>query len=200
MSYMKYKIGVSGSAENNCTPGAFAKAREVGRQIAMANAVCVTGDTVGVPHAAAHGAKAAGGITVGISPAASLQEHVRKYHLPNDDMDLIIYTGFNYSGRNLLFIRSCDGVIFVCGRVGTLNEFTIAFEDQKPIGILMGTGGITTEIEEILEVSKRGKKNIVFDTDPDLLVEKVLAMVEKEDEFRSLPPHHKAKITKGRQR
>lgn len=179
-----YKIGVSGSAENNCAPGAFAKAREVGRQIALAGAVCVTGDTVGIPHAAAHGAKAGRGFTAGISPAISRQEHLRKYHLPSDDLDLIIYTGFQYSGRNLLFIRSCDAAIFICGRVGTLNEFTIAFEDKKPIGILTETGGIVEEIEHLLEVSKRGKGKVVWDSDPKRLVEKVVALVHEEDCIR----------------
>ncbi len=173
-----YKIGVSGSARNNCAPGAFAKAREVGRQIALAGQVCVTGDTKGVPHAAAHGAKAAHGFTVGVSPAVSEQEHLRKYHLPNDDLDIVMYTGFQYSGRNLLFIRACDAVVFVCGRIGTLNEFTIAFEDRKPIGILTETGGVMEEIEHILSLAKRGKGRIVFDDDPHRLIQKLMAEIE----------------------
>jgi uncharacterized protein (TIGR00725 family) len=176
-----YKIGVSGSAANNCLAGAYAKAREIGRQIALSHAVTVTGDTIGVPHSAAHGAKSAGGMTVGISPAASRQEHLRKYNLPNDEMDIVIYTGFQYSGRNLLFIRACDAVIFVCGRMGTLNEFTIAFEDKKPIGILTETGGIVEELDHILEVAKRGRNKIVFDTDPAKLVKKVLELIEQDD-------------------
>lgn len=175
------KIGVSGSAVNNCAPGAYAKAREIGRQIALKGAVCVTGDTSGVPHSAAHGAKAGKGITVGISPAGSRQEHVRKYKLPNDELDIVIYTGFQYSGRNLLFIRACDAVIFVCGRIGTLNEFTIAFEDKKPIGILAESGGIVDELERLLDVAKRGKKLIVWDTDPKKLVEKVIELAKQED-------------------
>lgn len=179
-----YKIGVSGSAQNNCAPGAFARAREVGRQIALSGAVCVTGDTIGIPHAAAHGAKAAGGVTAGISPAMSRQEHLRKYRLPNDEMDLVIYTGFQYSGRNLLFIRACDAVIFVCGRIGTLNEFTIAFEDKKPIGILTETGGMSDEIEHIISVAQRGSGKVVYDSDPKKLVQKVMAMVEEEECIR----------------
>lgn len=177
----RYKIGVSGSAKNNCAPGAFAKAREIGRQIALAGAVCLTGDTDGVPHAAAHGAAAAHGFTVGVSPALSRQEHIRKYRLPDDEMDVIIYTGFQYSGRNLLFIRACDAVIFVCGRIGTLNEFTVAFEDKKPIGILTETGGVVEELKHILTVAGRGRANIVFDADPKTLVAKVLDIVRRED-------------------
>lgn len=193
----RYKIGVSGSAKNNCAHGAFAKAREVGRQIALQGAVCVTGDTVGVPHAAAHGAQAAKGFTVGISPAISRQEHIRKYRLPDDEMDVIMYTGFQYSGRNLLFIRACDAVIFVCGRIGTLNEFTIAFEDKKPIGILTETGGIVEELKNILAVAKRGQANIVWDSNPKTLVEKMLAVIASEDCVRQ-NGNNRCKITPGK--
>lgn len=91
-----------------------------------------------------------------------------------------IYTGFGYSGRNLLFIRATDAVIFICGRVGTLNEFTIAFEDKKPIGILADTGGITAELNHLLAVSKRGYGKIIFETDPKKLVDQLLRMAKKE--------------------
>jgi uncharacterized protein (TIGR00725 family) len=111
-------------------------------------------------------------------------------------MDVVVYTGFQYSGRNLLFIRSCDAVIFVCGRIGTLNEFTIAFEDKKPIGILSETGGMVDELQNILSVAARGKNNIVWDTDPARLVTKVMALVVEQDRTRE---HHMTppKITKG---
>lgn len=181
MREIKFKIGVSGSATNNCAYGAFKKAYKIGEAIAKTDAVTVTGDTTGVPYQAAIGAKKAGGITVGISPAHSQVEHQKKYHLPLNNMDLVIYTGFAYSGRNLIFIRACDAVIFVCGRIGTLNEFTIAFEDDKPIGILTETGGIVEEIEHILEVAKRGKRKIIFDNDPVKLVERLIEKLKEDD-------------------
>lgn len=181
-TYLKYKIGVSGSAlDNNCGTEAFHEAYEVGKAIAERGAVIVTGDTTGIPHEAARGAKSFGGISIGLSPASSKLEHVKKYKLPSEYMDLVIYTGFEYSGRNLLFIRACDAVIFVCGRIGTLNEFTIAFEDKKPIGILTGTGGITEEIEHILEVSKRGYGKVIYDSDPKKLVDRILTLARAEE-------------------
>lgn len=140
----------------------------------------VTGDTTGIPYEAAKGAKKAGGFTVGISPAISYEEHVRKYRLPHRYTDFVMYTGFGYSGRNMLFIRSTDAVIFIAGRIGTLNEFTVAFEDKKPIGILADTGGITDDLDHILTISKRGRHNIIFEKDPKILVEKVIALVKKE--------------------
>jgi len=108
-----------------------------------------------------------GGFSIGMSPAVSEKGHVKVYHLPVDYFDIIIFTGFNYSGRNLLLTRSSDAVVFVCGRMGTLNEFTIAFEDGKPIGVLEGTGGIADRLREIVENSHRGFGNIVYDTDPE---------------------------------
>lgn len=139
----------------------------------------MTGDTKGIPFSAAKGAKAAGGFTIGISPAASHREHIHTYRLPDQYMDLVIYTGFEYSGRNLLFIRACDAVIFVCGRIGTLNEFTIAFEDHKPIGILLGTGGVVEEIDHLLKVARRGHGKVIADDDPTRLVTRLLKLTEQ---------------------
>ncbi|MEZ4180584.1 MAG: hypothetical protein R3B41_03705 [Candidatus Doudnabacteria bacterium] len=177
----KYKICVSGSAADNCAEGAFDKALETGYQIAKQGAVLLTGATVGIPEWATKGAKKAKGSSIGFSPASTKREHLGTYRLPTDNMDLIIYTGADYAGRNLILVRSADAVIEICGRIGTLNEFTIAFEDQKPIGILMETGGITDEIKHILKVAKRGSKNIVFDSDPKRLVKKLLQILKEED-------------------
>ena len=170
------KIGISGAAEDICLPDAFKKAEQLGYYLAKRGVVVVTGDTTGIPLAAAKGAKKAGGFTVGISPASSYLEHVKKYKLPYKYIDFAMYTGFGYSGRNLLFIRSTDAVIFICGRIGTLNEFTIAFEDKKPIGILTESGGISDELDHLLTLAKRGRAKIVFDNNPDKLAAKIIKM------------------------
>lgn len=177
----KYKICVSGSAANNCAPGAFKKAEETGYQIAKQSCVLLTGATIGIPEWAARGAKRGKGLSIGFSPASTKREHLNTYRLPITNMDLIVYTGSDYSGRNLILTRSADAVIEICGRIGTLNEFTIAFEDQKPIGILTSTGGITDEIDHILSVSKRGRRGIVFDDNPTRLVKKLVAMLKERD-------------------
>jgi uncharacterized protein (TIGR00725 family) len=182
---MQYKIAVSGSASDNCSPGAFKKAYQVGREIALSGSVLVTGATIGVPAWSTRGAKSVGGISIGLSPAISRQAHVHTYRLPTKYMDLIIYTGFDYSGRNMLMTRSSDGVIVVCGRIGTLNEFTTAFEEKRVVGVLTGTGGIEGEIKDILKVSKRGQKYIVFHEDPKELVKMVLKKLRIMDRERS---------------
>jgi uncharacterized protein (TIGR00725 family) len=183
---MQYKIAVSGSANNNCKKGTFKKAYEVGRQIGLHGCVLVTGATIGVPEWSTRGAKSVGGVSIGLSPAVSKQAHVHTYKLPTRYMDLIIYTGFDYSGRNMLMTRSADGVIVVCGRIGTLNEFTTAFEDKRVVGILTNTGGIEEEIDDILKAAKRGRSRIVFDPDPKALVEKVIQKIRLNDRMKHL--------------
>lgn len=178
---MKYKIAVSGAAEtDHCNVNALNMALEMGKEIVRQNGVVITGATIGIPHWVARGAKEEGGISIGLSPAATEKAHVKSYHLPTDFFDLIVYTGFDYSGRNLLLTRSADAVIVICGRMGTLNEFTIAFEDDKPIGVLEGTGGTADMIREIVERSHRGPGKIIYDSEPKRLLGKVLKMVKKE--------------------
>lgn len=175
----KYKICISGAAETgHCAVDAVSKAEAMGREIALRGMVLVTGATIGIPYWAAKGAKLAGGTVIGVSPAASELAHVKSYHLPLDYHDLIIYTGFEYSGRNLLLVRSSDAVIVICGRMGTLNEFTIAFEDQKPIGILEKTGGMADEMQGILEKAHRGMGKVVFNDNPKALLDAVVAAIE----------------------
>src|SRR3989344_5296629 len=179
--YTKYKIAVSGAAETtHCKARAMKKAVELGREIVRHKAILITGATTGFPLWAARGAKGEGGISIGLSPAATERAHIKTYHLPTSYFDLIIYTGFDYSGRNLLLTRSADAVIVGCGRMGTFNEFTIAFEDNKPIGILTGAGGSTEWIDEIIKDSHRGSGKVVYDSDPKILVEKVIELIKKE--------------------
>ena len=179
----KYKICVSGAAETDyCGEGARRAAEELGKEIVRHGAVLVDGATTGFPYWAAKGAKEEGGIVVGFSPAAGEKEHVEFYKLPTDYHDLIIYTGFAYSGRNLILTRASDAVIVGCGRMGTINEFTVAFEDKKPIGVLKGDWETDEVLTTLIEKSHRGdeiKDLIVFESDPKALLDKLIGLIEK---------------------
>ena len=178
----KYKICISGAAETDvCASDAVIKAEKIGELVAKRGMILVTGATTGIPYWAAKGAKEAGGMVIGLSPAASKIAHTNSYRLPTDYHDLIIYTGFDYAGRNLLLTRSADAVITICGRMGTLNEFTVAFEDQKPQGVLTGTGGMCDMIEEIIKKARKGGGKVVYSSDPAELLDKVVAVIEKEE-------------------
>lgn len=177
----KIKIGVSGAAETgHCGIDAYDRGIELGRQIAKQGAVLLTGATTGFPMWSAMGAIEAGGISVGLSPANSPKEHVETYNLPLEYMDLIFYTGFGYPGRDIIFTHSTDAMLFGCGRIGTIHEFTVAFEDGKPIGVLEGEWETDEVIKDILAGGHRPNELIVFDTNPEILVKKVIDLVKKQ--------------------
>ena len=175
-----FKICVSGAAVGDClNPETIEKAEAIGKEIAKSGSILVTGATTGIPFYAARGAKKLDGISIGFSPAATYQDHVRRYQLPTRYMDLIVYTGFGYAGRNLLLTRSADAVIVVCGRIGTLNEFTVAFEDKKPLGVLVNSGGIADEIKEITEIAHKHECHVLYEEDPHKLVRGLIRDLEE---------------------
>ncbi|MGC9031632.1 MAG: hypothetical protein ACP5H7_02645 [Minisyncoccia bacterium] len=181
MQKEQFKICVSGAADPSiCCKNIEEISKEVGREIVRQGCILLTGATTGVPYFAALGAKELGGVSIGFSPASSEREHIKRYKLPIDKFDLICYTGFNYVGRNLILTKSADGVIIICGRTGTLNEFTIAFETETPIGVLEGSGGTADFLREIIKMGHRTKTKIIFEKDPKILVQKLIALIKKE--------------------
>ncbi len=191
---MSFKICVSGAAEGDClNPEVLEKSEKVGEAIAKAGAILVTGATTGIPHAVAKGAKKAGGMSIGFSPASSRIDHIKRYKLPTNYLDLTVYTGFGYAGRNLILTRSADAVIIICGRIGTLNEFTVAFEDRKPIGVLEGSGGEADEIEEITRIAHKHQCRVLYEKNPEKLVKGLIEDLKekyKHDQEKLSPAGH----------
>jgi len=182
---MKTTIGVMGSslAEQPGSPiqGHVATlAGRLGRAIADRQCALVTGATSGLPHAVTVAAKAAGGMTIGISPAINESEHRERFRLPFDGLDVIIYTGFGLKGRNVINVRSSDIVILFGGSIGTLNEFTIAFDEGKIIGVLEGTGGIADHINEMIAFCDRKEAlTVIFNETPEELIDECLTALKK---------------------
>lgn len=181
-SHSQPTIGVMGSADLALNKGTTASlkplADRLGRAIAGHDCILITGATTGFPDLISRAARSAGAITIGVSPAQSREEHVSRYLLPEDGADVIIYTGFGLKGRNVVNVRSSDIVIIVGGGIGTLNEFTIAFDEGKVIGILEGTGGVADRIREIAQLSGRKTgSEVVFDSNPEGLVDTCLQVL-----------------------
>jgi uncharacterized protein (TIGR00725 family) len=133
---------------------------------------------------AAEGAKEAGGFSFGLSPAASKREHLDVYRLPLKAMDTVVYTGFGFPGRDLMLVRSSDAIIIGCGRIGTIHEFTIGWEAELPMGILVGPWATDEVIKNIIDNSNRTNPNVIFESDPKKMVEKLIEMVRKQGEDR----------------
>ena len=174
-------IGIMGSASGHImrNPAAVEAAREVGRQVAARNATLVNGACPGLPDEAARGAKEAGGQTLGVSPAISMCSHLRKYKSPIEHYDSFLFTGLGLMMRDIINIRSSNAVIILPGGTGTLNEFTVAYDEGKPIGILTNHGGCAEHIDKILEFCAREVTDrMVFSSDPKELVEKVFEIMK----------------------
>jgi uncharacterized protein (TIGR00725 family) len=171
----KFSICVSGAAGGDTVDESHGMAERIGTAIAKRGHITVTGATVGLPYFAAKGAKQAGGTSIGYSPAATVREHLRKYRLPCNYFDYISYTGTRYMGRDITMIQSADAVICVGGRLGTLNEFIIAVEQHKIVGVLIDSGGSSDVIRELLDILQPQFKHLViFESNPEYLVERIV--------------------------
>ena len=152
------------------------KAFEIGKELANKDILVLTGAGNGYPYETAKGAFSVDGRVFGISPAKDEQDHKNTYNFPNDTFTKIEFTNLGIPGRNLPLVKEADAIIIISGQIGSLNEFTIAFYDNKVIGILENSGSITNIIKEIAEVcNKNGEKeNVVYSEDPKELVTLVI--------------------------
>jgi uncharacterized protein (TIGR00725 family) len=177
---LQYSICVSGAAAGHTVKSSGDLAQAVGAAIAKEGHVLTTGATVGLPYRAAKGAKLAGGVSIGFSPASSLREHVRKYRLPYAYFDFVNFTGMNYVGRDLYLVQSSDAVITIGGRFGSLHEFTSALEAGRPCGILIGSGGTADLIPALMNTLEPPHHELViYDEDPERLVSKIVKILDK---------------------
>ena len=175
----KCQIGVMGSSNDSLNNNDQQRIRDVaerlGAAIALRGCTLVTGATTGMPDLVSRAARRQGGLTVGISPAISETEQVERYKYPIDAADVMVYTGFGLKGRNVINIRSSDIVIILGGGMGTLNEFTIAFDEGKIVGVLEDTGGIADSLRDIVNIANKPTvSTLIFSSDPERLVDECL--------------------------
>ena len=101
---------------------------EVGRGIAERDAVLICGGLTGVMEHAARGARAVGGLTIGLLPDDDVND-------ANEYIDISIATGLGHA-RNAILARTAHGVVALGGGLGTLSEIALALRNRLPtIGI-----------------------------------------------------------------
>lgn len=108
-----------------CSAAEAAIAEEVGRLLAQAGAVLLTGGRGGVMEAASRGAAQAGGLVVGILPGEDASD-------ANPWVALPIVTGLG-EARNAVLMRTAQAVIAVGGEYGTLSEIAFALKFGRPV-------------------------------------------------------------------
>lgn len=169
--FPKMVFGVMGSAGGELPESARENVYKLGAEVGKRGYTLVTGIAPGLPHDSVLGAKSEGGLVIGISPAQSFTEHIERYNSPTRGYDIIVYTGSGLMGREVENIQTCDAVVIVGGRSGTLGEFSIAYDQAKIIGVLEGTGGIADQVENLVEViNKDTGAKVIGHSDPIELV------------------------------
>lgn len=134
MSASSGKKYISVIGAGRCDNETAAQAEEVGRLIARAGAVLVCGGMGGVMEVACRGAKAEGGVTLGVLPGLDRAD-------TNPYLDYSICTGIGHA-RNLAVVASSDAVIAVGGEFGTLSEIGLALKTGKRV-VLLGSWEIS---------------------------------------------------------
>jgi uncharacterized protein (TIGR00725 family) len=181
MQTRSIKIGVMGSSSTSISAEDLQRvddlAQRLGKKIAGVSCVLITGELDGIPGRVVDAHTQSGGLSVGISPAHSAVEHAALYGSVPCPSTVVIYSGFGFKGRNVVAIRSADIVLLFSGGIGTLNEFTIAYDEGKVIGLLQGTGGVADVVQTLLDtlpVRSTGAV-VIADPDPEQLVDRCLA-------------------------
>ncbi len=136
----KIQILIIGNNQSGTTPELEKIAYETGGEVAKSGSVLVTGGLDGVMKAASHGAKDAGGLTVGIIPQDDPS-------FANEYCDIVIPSGMGLA-RDFLNALSADGVIIIGGGSGTLSETCAAYMYKKPIVAIKNSGGVAEKYSD----------------------------------------------------
>jgi hypothetical protein len=153
-----------------------------------------------MPYTVALAAKQKGGEVWGFSPALNKDEQERAY--PRDDIgvyDKLFYVPQDYARlfflseglppmrdwsarlkyRNVISTIAADAGIIVSGGWGTLNEFTNLLYEGKPIGVLIGTGGLADELPGWFpRLRKKSESRVVFGSKPNEIVSLLVKELE----------------------
>lgn len=188
---MKVKIGIFGSSAFNSNE-ILLKAKSLGSALGTYDVILITGACTGLPYAVVSQAfQSNKKIEIwGYSPAFDLNEQI--YLTKPDDNSIykkLIYVPHEFPShsisvrrkyRNVLSTAECDAGIIVSGKWGTMNEFTNLFDMGKVIGVYIGTEGIADMLKSWnRRINKSSKAVIIYESDPEMLVKKVIAEVIK---------------------
>jgi uncharacterized protein (TIGR00725 family) len=174
-----YKIAIFGSSTKKSSK-INKLAEHLGSVIAKKGHILITGACSGIPRIAAKAAFETKGRVMGFSPTTSEKEH-KNNNEPCDYFSKLIFVPKNYRHiknrnvcykyRNIESVLAADKVIIINGQYGTLNEFILAYEFGKEIGVLTNTGG-TADLCKIItkKLNKKTGAKIYYHSNPNKLL------------------------------
>jgi hypothetical protein len=134
-------IGVMGPG-TGATAADQQTAYHLGQHIAQQGWILLTGGrNVGVMDAASRGAKASGGLTIGILPTATTEQMS-----PAVDLPILTDMGQARNAINVLSSR----VVIACGLgAGTLSEIALALKTNRPVVLLHVDNAIADPLQQL---------------------------------------------------
>ncbi len=179
--HKKFNVGIISSAVHPDNSKLIKFAKKIGKLLGQNHLNVLTGACIGYAQIIGQEARKHGSKLIGFSPSANNYLHQLVDDNANTNtFDQLYFSNKGFSARSLEFIKSCDSIILLGGRMGTLSEFTIAFEERIPIFIYKGFGGISDHIEEI--VKRTGKKDwtkVYYFDDPEKLTKSLTSNLKK---------------------
>ena len=129
---VKVKVGkamrkrvVSVIGGHKCTKQVEQIAQKLGKKLTKVADTLVCGGLSGTMKAVCKGFKAAGGLTIGITPSYNKND-------ANSYVDIVIPTGLGLA-RNVLVVKSADIVVALPGEAGTLSEIAYCLQFGIPV-------------------------------------------------------------------
>ncbi|PAE18287.1 TIGR00725 family protein [Robertmurraya siralis] len=178
-----YKIGIIGSSydilENEEIHGLQEKCYELGIKLAKSNAVIFSGGDNGLCTDVLKGVYDAGGLSIELLPDEYQDPQKNSYST------IQINTGLGYGIRDILLIRSVEGVISIGGGAGTLGELAYAYNSRKPIIAIKNSGGWSDKLNNQYIDNRR--KILIDSLDSvDQVIESLLNKIKKKRRFEQI--------------
>jgi uncharacterized protein (TIGR00725 family) len=123
MNRARSTLAIVGASD--ASPAVCDLAYTAGLTVARRGSVLICGGRGGVMAAAARGARAGGGLTIGILPGYDRRE-------ANANIEIAVATGMGQA-RNAIVVASADAVIALEGEGGTLSEIGLAIKLGRPV-------------------------------------------------------------------
>ena len=148
------KILIIGTWRENRIPQFKKKAEEIGKLLAKRKHILITGGGTGISKLVVNSYKKNKGKRyIAYFPSKKEMKRVGEKIGPKPDQ--IIQTNRDYPERNILMVKDCDGIIALCGGLGTLTEVIHAVKDYSKKVSVINQGEFAFWVKSISELKEK---------------------------------------------
>ena len=162
---MKLTVGIISNPPAAFAEETLARLVALGRAIAERDCVVIAEAQPGATNPVTLGARAAGGMMVGITPGPAVA----------DDLDVLLRADSGPAACEAEILRSSDIVVIATGSSGLTDAFVAFYDEGRPIGVLTRTRGIADAVEVLVRMcANRPYTAVLCDDDPYRLVDRLI--------------------------